>query len=106
MSGFESRWIDVPEFVREVPAGGLPAGFRAAGVKAGIKPSGAHDVGLLVCDSADAVSAARFTRSGVQAAPVLVTRERTRLQALRAIAVNSGNANACTGDRTLDHLAD
>ena len=98
MSAFSSRWIEVPDGVREL-AGGLPLGFRAAGVKAGIKPSGGHDVGLLVCDSADAVSAARFTRSGVLAAPVLVTRERTRLDALRAIAVNSGNANAATGSQ-------
>ena len=73
---FSSRWVEVPEWVREDPAGGLPAGFRAAGVAAGIKPSGGTDVGLLVCDAPDATSAARFTRSGVLAAPVLVTRER------------------------------
>ena len=58
------------------PRAGLPAGFRAAGVAAGIKPSGGTDVGLLVCDAPETTSAARFTRSGVLAAPVLVTRER------------------------------
>ena len=62
-----------PSGVREDAAGGLPAGFRAAGVAAGIKPSGGTDVGLLVCDAPETTSAARFTRSGVLAAPVLVT---------------------------------
>src|SRR5512132_3273329 len=82
-----------------------PAGFRAAGVAAGIKPSGGVDVGLLVCDAPDTTSAARFTRSGVLAAPVLVTRERSRLDALRVVVANSGNANAATGGRGLDDAA-
>ena len=43
------------------PAAGLPAGFRAAGVAAGIKPSGAADIGLLVSDVPATTSAARFT---------------------------------------------
>ncbi len=94
---FSSRWAQLPGHAREVPPGTLPAGFRAAGVAAGIKPSGGSDVGLLVCDAPGATSAARFTRSGAQAAPVLLTRERCRLGALRAAAVNSGNANAATG---------
>ncbi len=97
MSAFSSRWVDLPGHVRDVGGDELPAGFRAAGVAAGIKPSGGRDVGLLVCDSPAATSAARFTRSGVLAAPVLVTRERCRLDAIRAVAVNSGNANAATG---------
>ncbi len=96
-AGFSSRWAPLPAHVREIKPGTLPAGFRAAGVAAGIKPSGGTDVGLLVCDTPDATSAARFTRSGTQAAPVLLTRERCRLDALRAVAVNSGNANAATG---------
>jgi glutamate N-acetyltransferase / amino-acid N-acetyltransferase len=102
---FSSRWIDVPDWVREVPAGGLPGGFRAAGVAAGIKPSGGKDVALLVSDAAATTSAARFTRSGVLAAPVLLTQERTRLSALRAVVANSGNANAATGGRGLDDAA-
>jgi len=98
MSGFfSSRWVDCPEHVTEAPDDRLPAGFRAAGVAAAIKPSGDSDVGLLVCDSSEATSAARFTSSAVLAAPVLVTRDRCRLDALRAIAVNAGNANAATG---------
>jgi glutamate N-acetyltransferase / amino-acid N-acetyltransferase len=101
MSFFDSRWIDRPDHVAELP-GGLPRGFRAASGRAGIKPSGKPDVGLLVCDRVDATSAARFTRSGVLAAPVLLTQERCRLEGLRAVVANSGNANAATGRRGLD----
>jgi glutamate N-acetyltransferase / amino-acid N-acetyltransferase len=102
---FRSRWVEVPDGVREASAGGLPRGFRAAGVAAGLKESGNPDVGLLVCDAPDATSAARFTRSGVLAAPVVVTKQRARLDGLRAVAVNSGNANAATGGRGLDDAA-
>ena len=103
MSFFGSRWVEVPEIVGE--AAGLAQGFRAAGAAAGIKPSGAPDVGLLVCDGPEPVSAARFTRSGTLAAPVIVTKERTQLDGLRAVAVNSGNANAATGGPGLDAAA-
>jgi glutamate N-acetyltransferase / amino-acid N-acetyltransferase len=103
---FRSRWVQAPAHVRELgPDAGLPAGFRAAGVRSGIKPSGNPDVGLLVCDSESAVSAARFTSSGTAAAPVLVCRERCRLDALRAVLANSGCANAATGARGLDNAA-
>jgi len=101
---FRSRWVEVPDGVTEAP-GGLPEGFRAAGVAAGLKESGNPDVGLLVCDAPDATSAARFTRSGVLAAPVVVTKQRAQLAGLRAVAVNSGNANAATGGRGLDDAA-
>ncbi len=98
MSGFfTSRWVEVPEHVTELDGTGLAAGFRAAGVAAGIKPSGAPDLGLLVCDAPEPPSAARFTRSGVLAAPVLLCTERCELGMLRAVVVNSGNANAATG---------
>ena len=98
-----SRWIEVPAHVTEV-AGGLPDGFRAAGVACGLKPSGARDLGLLVAGP-DTVSAARFTRSGVLAAPVLLTQERCKLDGLRAVVANSGNANAATGSRGLEDAA-
>ena len=84
---------------------GLPEGFRASGVAAGLKPSGDPDVGLLVCDGEQPASAAVFTSSSTAAAPVLVTRERCRLQALRAVLANSGCANAATGSRGLDDAA-
>jgi glutamate N-acetyltransferase/amino-acid N-acetyltransferase len=101
---FRSRWVEVPAGAREA-TGGLPQGFRAAGVAAGLKPSGNPDVGLLVCDAPGATSAARFTRSGVLAAPVVVTQRHAKLDAIRAVAVNSGNANAATGGRGLDDAA-
>jgi glutamate N-acetyltransferase/amino-acid N-acetyltransferase len=102
---FDSRWVDCPEHVSETGWTALPAGFRAAGVAAGLKPSGALDVGLLVADDPATTSAARFTASGVLAAPVVVTRNRARLAALRAVAVNAGNANAATGGRGMDAAA-
>ena len=100
---FRSRWVEVPDGLTE--ASGLAPGFRAAGAAAGIKPSGSPDVGLLVCDGPEPSSAARFTRSGTLAAPVIVTKERTQLDGLRAVAVNSGNANAATGRPGLDEAA-
>jgi glutamate N-acetyltransferase / amino-acid N-acetyltransferase len=95
-SFFTSRWIEVPGNVSEA-RGGLPRGFRAAGVACGIKPSGNLDLGLLVSGAPATTSAARFTRSGTQSAPVLLCRERCTLHSLRAVVVNSGNANAATG---------
>ncbi len=100
---FSSRWVSCPEHVAELGGDRLPAGFRAAGVAAGIKPSGAPDVGLVVCDSPGVSSAARFTASGTQAPPVLVCRERCELGALRAVVVNAGNANAATGRAGYDN---
>jgi glutamate N-acetyltransferase/amino-acid N-acetyltransferase len=102
---FDSRWVPCPEHVGEDPDGGLPEGFRAGAIAAGVRADGRIDLGLLVCDAEDAVSAARFTRSGVLAAPVLVTKERTRLDGLRVVVANSGNANAATGRRGLDEAA-
>ncbi len=104
MTELRSRWVEYPPYVSSRP-GPLPAGFRAAGVACGLKPSGERDLGLLVCGEAAATSAARFTRSGVLAAPVMLTRERCNLSGLRAVAVNSGNANAATGGRGLDEAA-
>ena len=103
---FDSRWVPRPDHVHEMASPTmLPEGFRAAGVVAGIKPSGGLDVGLLVSEARETTSAARFTASGVLAAPVLVTRQRAKLAALRAVAVNAGNANAATGQRGMDAAA-
>ncbi|MDQ2761552.1 MAG: bifunctional glutamate N-acetyltransferase/amino-acid acetyltransferase ArgJ [Actinomycetota bacterium] len=98
---FSSRWIEPPDWVTEL-AGGLPRGFRAAGVACGIKQSRALDLGLLVSDAPQTTSAARFTRSGTLAAPVVRTRQRCPLGGLRATVVCSGNANAATGERGLE----
>ncbi len=97
MSFFASRWVPEPDHVSDAEAG-LPRGFRAGAAAAAIKQPGVADVGLLVCDAAACVSAARFTRSGVLAAPVLVTRDHARVDGLRVVVANSGNANAATGE--------
>jgi glutamate N-acetyltransferase / amino-acid N-acetyltransferase len=103
---FRSRWVPAPAHVQELDAhAGLPQGFRAAGVACGIKPSGNSDLGLLICDAAAPVSAARFTATGAPAAPVLLSRERCQLSGLRAVLANSGCANAATGQRGLDDAA-
>jgi glutamate N-acetyltransferase/amino-acid N-acetyltransferase len=71
-------------------------GFRAAGVAAGIKKNHRKDLGLIVCDDPASVAGV-FTRNRVQAAPVLLDRERIGRGVCRAVIVNSGNANCCTG---------
>lgn len=77
-------------------------GVRASGVRAGIKASGNPDVGLLVFDEPAALAAV-FTQNLFAAAPVLVSREHLQKNGgrVRAIVVNAGNANACTGERGL-----
>jgi len=84
------------------PGGGVTsaAGFRAGGTVAGIKTSGAPDVGLLVSDRPCA-AAAVFTRNRLHAACIDVNRERLAGGLGRAVVVNSGNANASTGERGL-----
>jgi glutamate N-acetyltransferase / amino-acid N-acetyltransferase len=97
---FTSRWVAPLDHVTELGAdgdAGLPAGFRAAGVTAQLKPSGAPDLALIACDSLAVTSHAMFTRSGTQSAPVLLCRERCELGSIAAVVVNSGNANAATG---------
>src|SRR3990170_4153587 len=84
-------------------AGGAtaPVGFRAGGVACGVRGSGVLDIGLLVserpCDAA-----AVFTRNAFKGAPLGVTREAVGAGGLRAVVVNSGNANAATGARGVD----
>lgn len=74
----------------------LPEGWTASGVACGVKPSGSLDLGLLVSDR-PAAAAGVFTTNRVQAAPVQLTRRHIRRGSARAIVVNAGNANACTG---------
>jgi glutamate N-acetyltransferase/amino-acid N-acetyltransferase len=78
------------------------APLRAAGIAAGIKASGRPDVALLVAD-APVACAGIFTQNLFPAAPVVVSREHLRASdgMIRAVVVNSGNANACTGERGL-----
>jgi glutamate N-acetyltransferase/amino-acid N-acetyltransferase len=74
-----------------------PAGFRAAGVAAGIKESGRPDVALVVNDGPRYAAAGRVTRNRIKAAPVLWTEQVARGGRIGAVVLNSGNANACTG---------
>lgn len=74
-----------------------PAGFRAAGVAAGIKASGNRDLALVFNEGPDYAAAGVFTRNKVKAAPVLWTQRVLTTGALRAVILNSGGANACTG---------
>ena len=88
-----------PPGVEELDPAQLAPGFRAAGVACGLKAGGETDLGLLACDQERVASAALLTRNAAAAAPVRVCRERCRLDALRGAVVNSGNANASTGER-------
>jgi glutamate N-acetyltransferase/amino-acid N-acetyltransferase len=74
-----------------------PKGFRAAGVAAGLKTSGKPDIALIVNDGPDATAAGVFTGNRVKAAPVLWSQQVLRGRALKAVVLNSGGANACTG---------
>ena len=74
-----------------------PAGFRAAGIAAGIKKSGAPDLALVFNEGPDYGAAGVFTRNQVKAAPVLWTSQALTTGRLRAVLLNSGCANACTG---------
>ena len=80
--------------------GGVTAaiGYKAAGLRAGVKPNKTNKDMAMVFSDVPAVSAGVFTRNVVKAAPVLVDRDTiTNFETARAIVVNSGNANACTG---------
>ena len=75
----------------------LPAGFRAAGVTAGLKASGTPDLALVVNDGPDHHAAAVFTSNRVVAAPVVWSRQVVADGRVDAVVLNSGGANACTG---------
>ncbi len=88
------------------------AGFRAAGVAAGLKESGSPDVALVVNDGPQDAAAVVLTRNRVQAAPVVWTRQVVADGRARAVVLNAGGANACTGPegfadthRTAEHVA-
>ncbi|MFD1055999.1 bifunctional glutamate N-acetyltransferase/amino-acid acetyltransferase ArgJ [Terrabacter terrigena] len=91
----------------------LPAGFRAAGVTAGLKASGSPDLALVVNDGPDHHAAAVFTSNRVEAAPVTWSRQVVADGRADAVVLNSGGANACTGaqgfldtHRTAEHVAE
>jgi glutamate N-acetyltransferase/amino-acid N-acetyltransferase len=85
----------------QVISGGVtaPKGFQAAGIAAGLKPSGTPDLALIVSEC-DAIAAGVFTTSHVRAACVDYCRQRLEARAnARAILINAGQANACTGNQ-------
>jgi glutamate N-acetyltransferase / amino-acid N-acetyltransferase len=96
---FTSRWTRPPDGVEELEPTSLAPGFRAAGVACGLKGGGGTDVGLLASDAARVRSALLLTRNAAAAAPVRVCRDECDAGAIRAAVVNSGNANAATGEQ-------
>jgi glutamate N-acetyltransferase / amino-acid N-acetyltransferase len=96
---FRSRWVDAPDGVEELDPTQLAPGFRAGGAHCGLKGGGRTDVGLLVCDAEEVSSALLLTRNASAAAPIRVCRERCEAGGIRAAVVNSGNANAETGEQ-------
>ena len=75
-----------------------PKGFLAAGVHCGVKKSGNNDLGLLVCPTG-AKAVAVFTTNKIVSAAVTVCKQHVRSTSISAVVVNSGNANACTGEK-------
>jgi glutamate N-acetyltransferase/amino-acid N-acetyltransferase len=96
---FRSRWVDAPDGVEELDPAQLAPGFRAGGAHCGLKGGGRTDVGLLVCDAEEVDSALLLTRNASAAAPIRLCRERCEAGGVRAAVVNSGNANAETGEQ-------
>ncbi len=75
----------------------IPAGFRFSGIASGIKSSGKADLALIVADT-PAKCAGVFTQNKVIAAPLVISKPKIASGVCQAILVNSGNANACTGE--------
>jgi glutamate N-acetyltransferase/amino-acid N-acetyltransferase len=96
---FRSRWVRSPQGVEEVDPAQLAPGFRAGGAHCGLKGGGQTDVGLIVCEAESVTSSLLLTRNASSAAPVRVCRDRCERGAIRAAVVNSGNANAETGEK-------
>ena len=94
---FRSRWVSAPAGLTELDPAELAPGFRAGATACGLKGGGETDVGVLVCDSEDIRSALLLTPNAAAAAPVRVCRDEVDGRSVRALVVNSGNANAATG---------
>jgi glutamate N-acetyltransferase/amino-acid N-acetyltransferase len=73
-------------------------GYQMAGIAAGLKKNNAKDLGLIYSE-VEASVAGVFTRNKIQAAPVLLDKERIKSGVCQAIVANSGNANCCTGEK-------
>lgn len=98
---FRSRWVGAPDGVEELDPAQLAPGFRAGGAHCGLKGGGRTDVGLIVCDADEVSSAMVLTRNASAAAPIRICRDEVDGADVRAAVVNSGNANAETGEQGL-----
>ncbi len=96
---FRSRWVESPDGVEQLDSSQLAPGFRAGAAHCGLKGGGKTDVGLLVCEAPQVSSSVLLTRNASAAAPIRVCRQRVKQGAVRAAVVNSGNANAETGEK-------
>ncbi len=98
---FRSRWVEPPAGVAELSPSKLAPGFRAGSAAAGLKGDGRTDIGLLLCESERPHSAILLTANASAAAPVRVCRQECDRDGIAAVVVNSGNANASTGEQGL-----
>jgi glutamate N-acetyltransferase/amino-acid N-acetyltransferase len=80
-----------------------PKGFSASGIAAGIKASGRPDVALVVNHGPSFAGAGVFTANRIKAAPVLWSQQVVKAGVIRAVVLNAGNANACTGPTGFQH---
>jgi glutamate N-acetyltransferase/amino-acid N-acetyltransferase len=104
LTGIYSRHIKKKEYMNnKIGLKNIP-GFRTAALKAGIKASGNPDLGLIVADDYASCSAV-FTQSRVSAAPVKISKKNMLKNKgkVKAVLVNAGNANACTGREGLQN---
>jgi glutamate N-acetyltransferase/amino-acid N-acetyltransferase len=102
---FSSRWVELPDGVAELDPDTLAPGFVAGAAACGLKGGGATDIAVLGYEGEPpegACSAILLTRNAAVAAPVVICRDECEQSAIAGVVVNSGNANAATGEQGLD----
>jgi len=96
---FNSKWVTPPADYIENDPKELASGFVASGIPCGLKGDGKTDLGLIHCAADEVVSAILLTRNAAAAAPIRVCRDQLDQEAVRSCVINSGNANAATGEQ-------
>ena len=96
---FRSKWVTPPEGWVENDPAELASGFQAAGIPCGLKADGKTDLGLIHCAVDEVTSAILLTRNAAAAAPIRVCRDQLEQHSIRSCVINSGNANAATGEQ-------
>ena len=102
---FGSRWVELPAGVTELDPDTLAPGFVAGAAACGLKGGGATDIAVLGYEGEppqSASSAILLTRNAAVAAPVVICRDECEQGAIAGVVVNSGNANAATGEQGLE----